>query len=124
MIRAGIVGISGYSGKVVLELLLGHPNVRVTYVSAVNTVGPIDDIWPSLRGRTKLVSEKFEVSKAVELCDVVFLALPHTESMNFVGKLLKAGKRVIDLSADYRLSKAGLYKTWYGVAHKEPKLLS
>ena len=44
--------------------------------------------------------------------------------MNFVGKLLKAGKRVIDLSADYRLNKASLYKTWYGVDHKEPKLLS
>jgi N-acetyl-gamma-glutamyl-phosphate reductase len=77
-----------------------------------------------LRGRTKLVSEKFDVKKAVEQCDVVFLALPHTESMNFVGKLLKAGTRVIDLSADYRLDKAALYKTWYGVAHKEPKLLS
>jgi N-acetyl-gamma-glutamyl-phosphate reductase len=124
MIRAGIVGISGYSGKAVLELLLRHPNVRVTYVSAYNTQGPIDDIWPSLRGRTKLVCEKFDVSKAVELCDVVFLALPHTESMNFVGKLLKAGKRVIDLSADYRLDKASLYKTWYGVTHKEPKLLA
>jgi N-acetyl-gamma-glutamyl-phosphate reductase len=124
MIRAGIVGISGYSGKVALELLLGHPSVRVTYVSAQNTHGPIDEIWPSLRGRTKLVSEKFDVKKAVEQCDVVFLALPHTESMNFAAKLLKAGKRVIDLSADYRLDKAALYKTWYGVAHKDPKLLS
>jgi N-acetyl-gamma-glutamyl-phosphate reductase len=124
MIRAGVVGIGGYTGKVALELLLGHPNVRVTYVSAQSTLGPIDEIWPNLRGRTKLVSEKFDLAKAVEQCDVVFLALPHTESMNFVGKLLKAGKRVIDLSADYRLSKAALYKTWYGVAHKEPKLLS
>jgi N-acetyl-gamma-glutamyl-phosphate reductase len=124
MIRAGIVGIGGYTGKVALELLVGHPNVRVTYVAAQNTQGPIDEIWPNLRGRTKLVCEKFDVKKAIAQCDIVFLAMPHTEAMNFAGKLLKAGKRVIDLSADYRLSKASLYKTWYGVAHKEPKLLA
>lgn len=124
MIRAGIVGISGYSGKVAMDLLLRHPDVRVTYAAAQNTTGPLEDIWPNLRGRTKLVCEKFDVNKAIAACDVVFLALPHTESMNFVGKFLKAGKRVIDLSADYRLSKASVYKTWYGLEHKEPKLLS
>lgn len=124
MVRAGIVGISGYSGKAVLDILLRHSNVRITYAGANNTQGALEEIWPDLRNRTKLVCEKFDVQKAVHMCDVIFLALPHTESMNSVGKLLKAGKRVIDLSADYRLNKASEYKTWYGLEHKEPKLLS
>lgn len=124
MIRAGIVGISGYSGKAVLDILLRHPGVRITYAGANNTQGALEEIWPDLRSRTKLICEKFDVQKASQMCDVVFLALPHTESMNCAGKFLKASKRVIDLSADYRLRKASEYKTWYGVEHKDPKLLS
>lgn len=124
MLRVGIVGVSGYSGKAVLDILLRHPNVRVTYTGANNTQGAVGDIWPSLRGRTDLVCEKFDVKKASALSDVVILALPHTESMNHVGPLLKAGKKVVDLSADYRLDRANVYKTWYGHEHKEPKLLS
>jgi|CXWL01.1.fsa_nt_gi N-acetyl-gamma-glutamyl-phosphate reductase len=124
MIRAGIVGVSGYSGKAVLDILLRHPNVRITYAGANNSQGALEEIWPDLRSRTKLLCEKFDVQKASQLCDVIFLALPHTESMNCAEKFLKAGKRVIDLSADYRLRKASEYKAWYGVEHKNPKLLS
>ena len=124
MIRAGIVGVSGYSGKALLDILLKHPGVRVTYTGANNTQGSLEDIWPDLRSRTKLMCEKYDVQKACEECDIVFLALPHTESMNTVGALLKSGKRVIDLSADYRLHKASEYKAWYGLEHKDPKLLS
>lgn len=124
MIRAGIVGVSGYSGKVVLDILLRHPQVRVTYVGANNTQGPLEDIWPDLRNRTQLYCEKFDPKKAAEMCDVIFLALPHTESMNCAGKLLAWGKKVIDLSADFRLRKPNEYKQWYGSEHKAPKLIS
>lgn len=124
MIRAGIVGVSGYSGKAVLDVLLRHPQVRVTYTAANSTTGVLSDIWPDLRSRTGLMCEKFDVFKAVEACDVVFLALPHTESMHCAGKLLKGGKKVIDLSADFRLSKSSEYKKWYAQEHLEPKLLS
>ena len=124
MLRVGIAGVSGYSGKTVLDILLRHPNVRVTYAGANNTQGAVGDIWPSLRGRTDLICEKFDVKKVSALSDIVILALPHTESMNYVGQLLKDGKKVVDLSADYRLNRASVYKTWYGHDHKEPKLLS
>lgn len=124
MIRVGIVGISGYSGKAILDLLLRHSRVRVTYVSAFTTQGPVEDIWPDLRNRTELLCEKFDIKRAVELCDVIFLALPHSESMNFAGKLLAKGKKVIDLSADFRLQNPTDYKQWYGLEHKEPKLIS
>ena len=65
MTRVGIVGISGYSGCALLEILLKHPEVRITYVSANNTQGRVEDIWPHLKGRTKLICKKFDLKKAV-----------------------------------------------------------
>ena len=121
MIKAGIVGVSGYTGKEVLSLLLKHPSVRLTYVAANNTTGPVADIYPEFLNRTTLVVQKFSVDEAVKACDVVFLALPHTESMSVAGKLLKAGVKVIDLSADYRLKSAKIYEQWYGHKHTDTK---
>lgn len=124
MIRAGIIGVSGYTGKEVLSLLLGHPSVRVTYVAANSTTGPVSDIYPEFLNRTTLICQKFSVEDAVSNCDVVFLALPHTESMKVAGKLLKSGLKVIDLSADYRLKSAKLYEQWYGLKHLDVKNIS
>ena len=124
IITVGIVGVSGYSGGLILELLLNHPLVRVMYVCANNTKGKISDIWPQLKGRTNLVCGEFNLEKALELCEVVFLAVPHTTSMQVTPKLLKAKKRVVDLSADYRLNKAQDYPKWYSVEHTDSKNLS
>lgn len=124
MIKVGIVGISGYSGGLILELLLKHPQVRVSYVSANNTTGKIDDIWPHLRGKTALTCGKFDLSKAAEASDCVFLAVPHTVAMETAPGLLEAEKRVIDLSADYRFEDEDTYQKWYGVAHKDKSNLS
>ncbi|VAX35062.1 N-acetyl-gamma-glutamyl-phosphate reductase [hydrothermal vent metagenome] len=123
MINVGIVGISGYSGMSILELLLNHSQVRVTYISANNTIGKLDEIWPQFFGRTKLVCDKFNIQKAIDSCDVIFLAVPHTISMEITPDLLKAGKKVVDLSGDYRLKTARDYKKWYGVAHKDSRRL-
>lgn len=123
MIKVGIVGISGYSGCVLLELLLKHQNVRVTYVSANNTQGRVDSIWPHLLGRTDLVCEKYDEHKAIQSCDVIFLAVPHTSAMAIAPGLLQAKKRVIDLSGDYRLQEAASYQQWYGHEHVDAKNL-
>ena len=119
MIRAGIIGVSGYSGCSVMELLLRHPLVRVTYVSANNTEGKVADLWPRFRKQTKLHCHKYNYDEAAEHCDLIFLAVPHTIAFTLVPPLLKAGIRVIDLSGDYRLNSAADYKTWYGTAHKD-----
>jgi len=124
MIRVGIVGISGYSGKTTLELLLKHPDVRVTYVSANNTHGKLSDIWPGLAGHSKLVCNRFDLKKAKKLCDLIFLAVPHTVSMSLTPTLLKEGMLVIDLSGDYRLKNKAQYKKWYGASHTDSKNLS
>lgn len=121
MIRAGIVGISGYTGKECLSILLKHPLVRVSYVAASAAHGPVADIYPEFLNRTTLVCQKFSVKEATKNCDVVFLALPHTESMHAAGKLLKAGLKVIDLSADYRLKSPKVYEQWYGHKHTDAK---
>ncbi len=123
-VNVGIVGISGYSGGKALELLLNHPQVRVCYISANNTQGKIASIWPKLAGRTPLVCQRFDAQKAAKLCDLVFLAVPHTVSMKITPQLLSLGKRVIDLSGDYRLSNASQYAQWYGVPHEDVKNLA
>ncbi len=121
ILKAGIAGVSGYTGKEALSILLKHPRVRVTYVAANNTRGRVDAIYPEFSGRTDLICQKFNIAQAVRHCDVVFLALPHTESMRVAGKLLKAGVKVIDLSADYRLKNTRVYERWYGRKHVDVK---
>lgn len=123
MINVGIVGISGYSGCTLLELLLKHKGVRLAYISANNTVGKIEDIWPQFKGLTKLSCDKFDTDKATEACDLVFLAVPHTVAMQIAPGLLKAKKKVIDLSGDYRLNDKDDYKKWYGADHADAKNL-
>jgi N-acetyl-gamma-glutamyl-phosphate reductase len=124
MIKIGMVGVSGYSGLTALEVLFKHPNARVTYASANNTTGKISDIWPQLAGKTSLVCSAFDPAKAVNFCELIFLAVPHTVSMELTPILLKAGLRVIDLSGDYRLKRASQYKRWYGTIHTDSKNLS
>ncbi len=122
-IRVGILGVSGYTGREVLVCALKHSGVRITYVAANNTEGAMSAIYPEFLNRTTLVCQKFNLKEAVQKCDVVFLALPHTESMQVAPKLLKAGLKVIDLSADYRLRKPQVYEHWYGHKHIDTKNL-
>ncbi len=123
MMKVGIVGVSGYSGLLALELLLKHPEVRVTYVSAHNTTGPVSEICPRLKGKINLFCAPYDLKKAAQGCDVIFLAVPHTTSMVITPGLLKAKKKVIDLSADYRLKKPKEYQKWYKVKHSDPSNL-
>jgi len=124
IIRAGILGVSGYTGREVFAILLKHPNVRITYVAANNTQGLMGQIYPEFLNRTTLNCQKMDLAQVAQKCDVVFLALPHTESMSVAPKLLKAGLKVIDLSADYRLKSPKVYEQWYGHKHTDPKSIA
>ena len=124
MIRVAIVGASGYTGVELYRLLANHPHVEITCVTSRQNAGELfADVFPSLRGRTDLVCDPVEVGIVAAKADFVFTALPHKTAMEFVPGLLAAGKKVVDLSADYRLRDAALYEAWYQ-PHTSPELLA
>ncbi len=120
MLKVGIVGARGYTGEELIRLLVKHPDVRLTYLAAtLEKATEISSILPRFKGVLDLKCEPFNVDKAAAKCDLIFLALPHTVSMEVVPKLVKKHKKIIDLSADYRLKNTGVYKEWYHKAHKD-----
>jgi len=124
MIRAGIVGGTGYTGVELLRLLALHREVEVVAITSRAEAGRrVDDLFPNLRGHFDLVFAEPDVA-LLAACDVVFFATPHNVAMQSVPELLAAGTRVIDLSADFRIRDAALWSQWYGEPHASPELLS
>ncbi|HSG06779.1 MAG TPA: hypothetical protein VLA36_00375, partial [Longimicrobiales bacterium] len=120
MIRVSIAGGSGYAGGELLRLLLGHPRVEVAQVTSRTFAGkPLSRPHPNLRGVTNL---KFSQPDALEPCDLLFLALPHGEASRRWDELAGLAPRLVDLSADFRLSDSRVYEVHYG-AHSRPELL-
>lgn len=123
MLKAVIVGGTGYTGLELIRLLLGHPEVKLSAVTSTTQAGKsIAGFFPSLKGLTDLSFEAFDCKRIAGKADLVFTALPHGASMDVVAQLLEAGLKVIDLSADFRLKNLADYNEWYG-EHKSPKLL-
>ena len=117
-LKVGVVGATGYTGEELVKLLSRHPEAEVTYVSGKEDRDEkIQDIFPYLLGKLDLPCKAFSVDEAIEKCDLIFLALPHTASMAVVPALLKAGKKVVDVSADYRLKDTAVYEKFYKVPH-------
>ena len=123
MIKVGIVGGTGYTGVELLRLLAVHPDVELTAITSRKEDGlPVADMFPSLRGRVNIAfssPEKADLSK----CDVVFFATPHGVAMAQAPELLKAGVKVIDLAADFRIKAKAVFEKWYKIDHTCPDLL-
>jgi len=123
MLRAGILGPTGYSGLELVRLLLRHPEAEIAYLGGRRKERPhIADIWPVLRGSLDMRCSVLNEDPLPEL-DVAFVALPHTTAMAHVPGLLEQGIKVVDISADYRLKDPTAYKTWYKTDHADPKNL-
>ncbi len=121
-IGVAIVGASGYAARELIGALLGHPHVRITAATSRQDEAPrLDVLHPSLARRIDLTCEVFDADRIAERASFAFLALPHTASMAVVPALRQRGVRVIDLSADYRLTDAQVYADWYGHAHTDPE---
>lgn len=119
--RIGLVGGTGYAGAELLRLLSQHPRARVTAVTSRGEAGtPVAEAYPQLRGIVDLDFVEPGADTFAD-CDVVFFATPHAAAMHQVPALLAAGKRVIDLSADFRLRDPELWARWYGVTHACPE---
>ncbi len=113
MLKIGIVGATGYTGEELVKIIARHSKASITSLSAIiDKPTKISDIFPSLTGKCDVVCKELDVDEVSKSCDLIFLALPHRVSMKYVPQFLKNGKKVIDLSADYRLS-AGIYEKWY-----------
>ncbi|MGE5584240.1 MAG: N-acetyl-gamma-glutamyl-phosphate reductase [Bacillota bacterium] len=127
MIRAGVVGASGYAGGELVRLLLGHRGASVTALASRGGVGKeAFEVYPGLRGYDL---PRFSDVSPVDLarrCDIVFIAAPSGASVRLAREILDASTstRVIDLGADFRLRNAALYPEWYGMVHDAPDLLA
>lgn len=121
MVRVAVAGASGYMGAELLRLLLVHPKVQLTAVTSERYAGErLDGLFPHLRGLTELTFQELNPERLATNADVIFLALPHMESQKAVPVIRQKGKKVIDLSADYRLKDARAYTIWYKVPHTDP----
>lgn len=124
MISVGIVGGTGYTGAELLRILAQHPSARVKVLTSRQEAGRrADELFPHLRGHTDLVFAAPEMD-ALTKCDAVFFATPHGTALQMAPALLKAGVRVIDLSADFRLKDPQEYRHWYQTEHGAPSLLA
>lgn len=125
MIKAAIIGATGYAGEELIRLLLGHPEIEITeLVAKIERSTPITTIFPWLENKLDLeCNSSIDVETISKNSDVVFLALPHRVSMDIAPSFLSAGMRVIDFSADYRLKDLNEYQKWYGVAHKSKEFV-
>lgn len=123
--NVAIVGASGYAALELIRILLCHPRVTIAVATSRHDESPrLDALHPSLARRIDLNCEPFDAARLAERASFAFLALPHTASLAIVPDLCKRGVRVIDLSADYRLSDPQVYADWYGHAHTDAEGLS
>lgn len=128
LVKTAIVGASGYSGEELTRLLLGHPNVELTAVTSRQYAGQtLAQVFPKFAGYPTARTLRFSEPNAALLAkqaEVVFLALPHGVAAEFAVPLIEAGCQVIDLSADFRLRQADVYKDFYAHDHPAPELLA
>jgi len=124
MIRAGIVGGTGYTGVELLRILALHADVEVAVVTSRADAGVrVDKLYPSLRGSINVLFSLPEIETLAE-CDVVFFATPNGTAMLMAEQLLARGVKVIDLSADFRLKDVKEWSQWYGMEHACPDLIA
>lgn len=124
MIRVAILGATGYTALELIKILLDHPQAEITALTTRQEGQPhVHSVHPSLYGRLDLRCSDLSPTQVAEQADFVFCALPHGASMQAIPELLSAGRKVVDLSADYRLSDPGVYEEWYGLVHTDPTRL-
>ena len=127
-VKVAIVGASGYSGEELVRLLLGHPHVELAAVTSRSNAGQtLAQVFPKFASRPLAKTLRFtepNTELLAKQADVVFLALPHGVAAEYAVPLLNLGCRVIDLSADFRLRSADIYKEFYAHDHPAPELLA
>ncbi len=120
--KVSIIGATGYTGAELVKILLRHPEVEIEMVTSRSFAGKkISEVYPWLS--VDLVCQALDVERVASFSSFIFTALPHGSSMEVVGKLPLRRKRIVDLSADFRLTNPLVYKKWYGIVHTKKDLL-
>ncbi|MDD7408180.1 MAG: N-acetyl-gamma-glutamyl-phosphate reductase [Anaerovoracaceae bacterium] len=126
MVKAGIIGATGYAGQTLVGILTNHPDAEVAFVSSNSYAGQkFSEIYPQyyeICDQTLLSTE--EAKDAIGDVDVVFTALPNGLSFDIAKKAMAAGKKMVDFSADYRLDDVKVYEEWYKTEHQAKELLA
>ena len=125
-ISVGLVGVTGYTGLELARLLAFHPNFELAVATSRADAGKtLAQLCPYLAGLplAGLVITEPDPAALAAKCELVFLAVPHGTAMDMAADLLNRGKKVVDLSADFRLHDVSTYSQWYGLEHKHPELL-
>lgn len=114
MIRVGIIGVSGYTGVELARILSQHPEIKITLATSRQFEGKsLAEVYPNLRNCIDITCENPSVDKLADRADFFFTAVPHKTAMAIVPSLLSKGKKVVDLSADYRIRDISVYEQWY-----------
>ncbi|MDD5504677.1 MAG: N-acetyl-gamma-glutamyl-phosphate reductase [Candidatus Omnitrophica bacterium] len=125
MINVAICGITGYTGLELIRILLRHPKAAIKVLTArFDKPVKISDVYPEFRGRLDITCQALDSAALFKKgIDIIFLALPHKVSMEYVPGFIDKGKKVIDLSADFRIKDAGIYEKYYGIRHIAPQYI-
>lgn len=124
MIKAGVIGATGYAGGELVRILMQHPQAQVDVVTSQRYIGqPFPSVYENFREINDLICQEEEIEKMAESCDVVFLALPHGVAAKKVTADILNQTKVIDLGADFRLKDSAVYEKWYGLPHEGTALL-
>lgn len=118
MIRVGVIGATGYAGAELVRLLSRHPEVRLVSLTTQSYADkPFWEVYPHLYKYVDLTCEGLDLPGLVDKCDVVFTALPHGHAMPVAAEVVRQGKKLIDLGADFRFYNIETYQAWYKVEH-------
>ena len=124
MIRVGIIGATGYAGAEAVRILSMHPDFEITTVTSKSFTGTVySDTYTNMKGICDLVCDSHEIEDIIEKADCFICALPHAASQKAVAAIADAGKKGVDLSADFRYASREVYEKTYGVPHEYPELL-
>lgn len=125
MIKASIIGATGYTGAELIRLLHRHEHVELKSLTSRSYKDEdYASIYPNIAGYVYKKCVEGDIAKIVEESDVIFVALPHGHAVEVVKEAYSQGKKVIDLGADFRFDEGQTYETWYKVAHNGKNLLA
>ncbi|MBR1737604.1 MAG: N-acetyl-gamma-glutamyl-phosphate reductase [Firmicutes bacterium] len=120
MIKAGIIGATGYAGSELVRLLSSHPQAEIKTITSQSYKGQkYNEVYENYRHNEELICEEENIEEMAENCDVIFLALPHGVASEKVTKSVIEKAKVIDLGADFRLQNVDVYEKWYTTHHSK-----